>query len=268
MVNLPDGRLLVVGGSNEGVEFNLPGNNTATFEFLPRPPASANIVGPSTTTSTPLQFLWDTLPANLYPETFVLPSGRVFVYASDRSTIMDPSRGYQALDTFQIVLTSSIPSNSTIPTSSSYCINFNPAGGSSQPSSNGNSNPSSSPPNQPNNPVVDNGSGTETNLTARDFSFSVLDVQGSLPLTQPASNGSFSSAPCLTSSNFNQNQSASTVQSFIFWKPSIIKPNWDKAPVGSGSYSMDGQGLLMITSARGCLVPSSNALSVSPHKNI
>ncbi|KAI9326351.1 glyoxal oxidase N-terminus-domain-containing protein [Zopfochytrium polystomum] len=74
--NLPDGRVLVVGGSSTGVEFNGGETNVASFEVL-------GGGGGTQQQPTPLQFLWDALPANLYPVTAVLPSGRVFVFAGN-----------------------------------------------------------------------------------------------------------------------------------------------------------------------------------------
>ncbi|KAJ3117074.1 hypothetical protein HDU96_007992 [Phlyctochytrium bullatum] len=96
VVALPDGRNLIIGGSTFGVSFLLPINNTGTMEILPphdNAPQDALI---------PLQFLWDTLPANLYPTTALLPSGRIFVTASDRATVLDPATGYRAVRTFLV----------------------------------------------------------------------------------------------------------------------------------------------------------------------
>ncbi|KAJ3321937.1 hypothetical protein HDU76_013995 [Blyttiomyces sp. JEL0837] len=99
---LPDGRLIIMGGSNSGVEFNDATTNTASFEILPHP-------NPSNPQSTPLQFLWDTLPANLYPVTTLLPSGKLFLFAGDRSTVLDPLTGYQILPQWQLVVGVSNP---------------------------------------------------------------------------------------------------------------------------------------------------------------
>jgi hypothetical protein len=51
-----------------------------------------------------MQLLWDTLPANLYPVAALLPSGRVFVFAGNRSTILDHRQGYKAMDPFQLAV--------------------------------------------------------------------------------------------------------------------------------------------------------------------
>jgi hypothetical protein len=103
-LTLPTGHLFSIGGSVGGVSFVYPENNTPTFELHP----------PTKPRSTPLQILWDTLPANLYPFTVVLPSGRMFVHASDRATLLDPRRGYEALDTFQLVV-NQVPAGVTVP---------------------------------------------------------------------------------------------------------------------------------------------------------
>ncbi|KAJ1552997.1 hypothetical protein HK405_009285 [Cladochytrium tenue] len=101
VVTLPDGRLLVVGGSNYGVEFNADWSNTPTFEFLPRAAGVSE--------SSPMQFLWDTLPDNLYPAMFVLPSGRVFMFASYKAVLLDPDNGYNPLPMLQFVAGSASP---------------------------------------------------------------------------------------------------------------------------------------------------------------
>ncbi|KAJ3116629.1 hypothetical protein HDU96_009184 [Phlyctochytrium bullatum] len=97
VVMLPEGRMLLIGGTIVAVAFTSPPNNTGTLEFLP--PLRTNYTDPSQGLI-PLQFLWDTLPANLYPTTAVLPSGRLFIHASDRATLMDPATSYRALRTF------------------------------------------------------------------------------------------------------------------------------------------------------------------------
>ncbi|KAI8850737.1 glyoxal oxidase N-terminus-domain-containing protein [Chytridium lagenaria] len=76
----PEGRTLVIGGSIVGVAFTAPANNTGHMEILP--PVSTSQTPP---TLIPLQFLWDTLPANLYPTAALLPSGRIFISAADRA---------------------------------------------------------------------------------------------------------------------------------------------------------------------------------------
>ncbi|KAJ3189644.1 hypothetical protein HK101_008821 [Irineochytrium annulatum] len=93
-VMLPTGNLLVVGGNDGGMEFNAQPNNTASIEFVPPVPGWQKEYG--------LQFLWDTMPINLYPEVYVLPSGRVFAFASDRSTLLDPLINYRELRTWTV----------------------------------------------------------------------------------------------------------------------------------------------------------------------
>ncbi|KAI8853436.1 hypothetical protein BC829DRAFT_373407 [Chytridium lagenaria] len=96
VVTLPEGRLLIIGGTTVAVAFTSPPNNTGTMEIIP---PVRNYARPDDALI-PLQFLWDTLPANLYPTSTVLPSGRIFITASDRATLLDPSQGYGALRTF------------------------------------------------------------------------------------------------------------------------------------------------------------------------
>jgi hypothetical protein len=93
VVTLASGQIMVVGGSNGGVTFNSPQNNSASLEILPKS---------SSAPMQPLQFLWDTLPNNLYPLTYVLPSGRIFVFAGDRSTLLDNTNNYKELGISQI----------------------------------------------------------------------------------------------------------------------------------------------------------------------
>ncbi|KAJ1566732.1 hypothetical protein HK405_008655 [Cladochytrium tenue] len=109
-ITLPDGRLLVMGGSDYGVEFNGDWCNTPTYEFLPR---ADDVVA-----SNPMQFLWDTLPDNLYPAMFVLPSGRVFMFASYKAVLLDPNNNYNTLPVLQFVTGTADPVFSDTTTSS------------------------------------------------------------------------------------------------------------------------------------------------------
>ncbi|KAJ3215973.1 hypothetical protein HDU67_010129 [Dinochytrium kinnereticum] len=121
VVMLPEGRMLIIGGTIVAVAFTSPPNNTGTMEIIPPPREFSN----PNDALIPLQFLWDTLPANLYPTTALLPSGRIFVTASDRAIILDPSLGYNALKTFflrpTVISASARPSGSS-PGVGGFCL--------------------------------------------------------------------------------------------------------------------------------------------------
>ncbi|KAJ3110575.1 hypothetical protein HDU96_006473 [Phlyctochytrium bullatum] len=47
-------------------------------------------------------FVWDTLPASLYRTIALLPSGCIFVTASERAAVLDPATAYRAVHTFLV----------------------------------------------------------------------------------------------------------------------------------------------------------------------
>lgn len=69
---LEDGSLIVIGGDNNGGYVNTVAQDNPTYEFFPRKGDGNKIH---------LQFLADNLPVNLYPLTYMLPSGNLFMQA-------------------------------------------------------------------------------------------------------------------------------------------------------------------------------------------
>ncbi|KAJ3574744.1 hypothetical protein NP233_g1539 [Leucocoprinus birnbaumii] len=85
---LEDGTMIIIGGCHWGGYVNDPNQNNPTYEFFP--PRGDPIVSP---------FLSNTLPTNLYPLAFLLPSGRIFMQANWASVILDyKAGGEMALD--------------------------------------------------------------------------------------------------------------------------------------------------------------------------
>ncbi|PCH36106.1 copper radical oxidase [Wolfiporia cocos MD-104 SS10] len=77
---LEDGRLIIIGGCDWGGYVNDASQTNPTYEFLPPLPD----VGLTTST-----LLTNTLPANLYPLTWLLPSGRLFMQANWGTAMVD-----------------------------------------------------------------------------------------------------------------------------------------------------------------------------------
>ncbi|KAJ7595315.1 glyoxal oxidase N-terminus-domain-containing protein [Mycena floridula] len=83
-IRIFDGSLMILGGTHNSVPFyndEAPVNN---FEFWP--PKDNGIPRPS-------NFLERTVPANLFPRSFALPDGKIFVVANNRSIIYDIEAG-------------------------------------------------------------------------------------------------------------------------------------------------------------------------------
>lgn len=76
---LPDGDIIIIGGSNAGTKYNTVIKNTPSYEFWP----------PRTDEPIQLDLLLHTLPYNLYPFVFLLPDGNLFIFASTKSIIYD-----------------------------------------------------------------------------------------------------------------------------------------------------------------------------------
>ena len=76
---LPDGTLIVIGGDKNGGYVNTAVQDNPTYEFFPEKGDGA----------VNLQFLTDTLPVNLYPLTWVMPSGKLFMQAGLKTILYD-----------------------------------------------------------------------------------------------------------------------------------------------------------------------------------
>ncbi|KAJ3115953.1 hypothetical protein HK100_001196 [Physocladia obscura] len=82
VVTLGDGTLFIVGGDNKNIDFgNLSQTINPTYEFYPSKYA------PAITSS----LLTWAFPHNLYPISFLLPSGKIFLMVSNRTVIIDPN---------------------------------------------------------------------------------------------------------------------------------------------------------------------------------
>ncbi|KAJ6451693.1 glyoxal oxidase N-terminus-domain-containing protein [Mycena vitilis] len=81
-LRIPDGSLMIIGGSNINTFYNTGSTTENSIEFFPSRPGEAGTVRPS-------QFLVDAEPVNLFPRSFVLPSGHVFVIARNITMIYD-----------------------------------------------------------------------------------------------------------------------------------------------------------------------------------
>ncbi|KAI9306142.1 glyoxal oxidase N-terminus-domain-containing protein [Cunninghamella echinulata] len=77
---LPEGDIIIVGGSTKGAAVNRAEINVPSYEFWP-PRGDGNEIH--------LPFLNETMPYNLYPFVFVLPDGNLFVFANQHSMIFD-----------------------------------------------------------------------------------------------------------------------------------------------------------------------------------
>ncbi|KAJ6520169.1 glyoxal oxidase N-terminus-domain-containing protein [Mycena sanguinolenta] len=81
-LRIPDGSLMVIGGSNAAVFYNVGPTTENSIEFWPSRPGEAGTVIPS-------QFLLDAVPVNMFPRSFVLPSGKIFMIANNITMIYD-----------------------------------------------------------------------------------------------------------------------------------------------------------------------------------
>ncbi|KAG8921616.1 hypothetical protein FRC00_008432, partial [Tulasnella sp. 408] len=76
---LADGSIIMIGGNMYGGYVNNQGNNNPTFEFYPSRGAPQN-----------LTILFTTLPANLYPLTWLLPSNKLLIQTNWGTELFDP----------------------------------------------------------------------------------------------------------------------------------------------------------------------------------
>ncbi|KAJ7602531.1 glyoxal oxidase precursor [Roridomyces roridus] len=81
-VRIPDGSLFIMGGSDLLTTFNGADIAQNNYEFYPPRAGEVGQVRKS-------KFLEDTLPANLFPRSIVLPSGHVLMMANNQSVIYD-----------------------------------------------------------------------------------------------------------------------------------------------------------------------------------
>ncbi|ORY35349.1 glyoxal oxidase N-terminus-domain-containing protein [Naematelia encephala] len=77
---LEDGSMFVCGGDKNGGYVNTAAQDNPTYEFFP-PKGDGQAI--------PLQFLSDTLPVNLYPLTWLMPSGKLFMQANLSTILYD-----------------------------------------------------------------------------------------------------------------------------------------------------------------------------------
>ena len=77
---LEDGSVIVVGGDLNGGYVNDATQDNPTYEFFPHKGDDEPIH---------LQFLSDTLPVNLFPLIWLMPSGKLFMQASRKSILYD-----------------------------------------------------------------------------------------------------------------------------------------------------------------------------------
>ncbi|KAJ6521487.1 glyoxal oxidase N-terminus-domain-containing protein [Mycena vulgaris] len=81
-LRIPDGSLMIIGGSNIATFYNTGPTAEDSIEFFPSRPGEEGTVRPS-------QFLLDAEPVNMFPRSFVLPSGHVFMIANNITMIYD-----------------------------------------------------------------------------------------------------------------------------------------------------------------------------------
>ena len=76
---MADGSLVVIGGDKNGGYVATAAQNNPTYEFFPKTASGA----------IEMQFLTDTLPLNLFPLTWLMPSGRLFMQAYYTTILYD-----------------------------------------------------------------------------------------------------------------------------------------------------------------------------------
>ncbi|KAH7106276.1 glyoxal oxidase N-terminus-domain-containing protein [Auriculariales sp. MPI-PUGE-AT-0066] len=84
ILRLQDGSLMVIGGSKSAAFKNKADINEATIEYWP-PKAIAGYNG----LPIPMQWLKDTLNANLFPIAFIVPGGKIFIAANTKAILYD-----------------------------------------------------------------------------------------------------------------------------------------------------------------------------------
>ncbi|KAL1921398.1 uncharacterized protein VTP21DRAFT_11114 [Calcarisporiella thermophila] len=81
MLTLPDGRVMVAGGSTKGQGAVAAQYNNPTYEIFPRKEGEA--------LNYEMPILRTTIPNNLYPQIYVLPTGNLFVLSNRDAVIYD-----------------------------------------------------------------------------------------------------------------------------------------------------------------------------------
>ncbi|PVF99228.1 DUF1929-domain-containing protein [Serendipita vermifera] len=84
LITLPDGRVFIMGGDKNGGFVNDIEQNNPTYSFWPPAEGESEIRSP---------LLENTLPANLYPMTHLLPDGRILVTANRKSVLLTYQTG-------------------------------------------------------------------------------------------------------------------------------------------------------------------------------
>ncbi|KAL1924184.1 uncharacterized protein VTP21DRAFT_7219 [Calcarisporiella thermophila] len=80
-LTLPDGRVMIVGGSTKGQGAVSAMYNNPTYEFYPRKPEDEP--------NYELPILRTTIPYNLYPQVHVLPNGNLFILSNKDAVLYD-----------------------------------------------------------------------------------------------------------------------------------------------------------------------------------
>lgn len=87
VTTLADGSQIIVGGTTSNLDFDQVAagnfNNNPTYEYWP---SKQTGVWPKT-----LQLLEWAYPHNLYSPTFQLPTGKVMIFSSNRTVLIDPT---------------------------------------------------------------------------------------------------------------------------------------------------------------------------------
>ncbi|KAF9198620.1 hypothetical protein BGZ49_000501 [Haplosporangium sp. Z 27] len=88
VTTLPSGQLFILGGSNESLAINRFATNNPSWELYPKPDG----ISAAEYKPTPMQFMIDALPNNLYPNVYSLPDGNIYIFANQKSMIFNVER--------------------------------------------------------------------------------------------------------------------------------------------------------------------------------
>ncbi|KAL1925375.1 uncharacterized protein VTP21DRAFT_258 [Calcarisporiella thermophila] len=81
MITIPDGRVLIVGGSLKGQGAVAAQYNNPTYEFFPRQQGEQP--------NYELPILRESIPNNLYPQLYIMPDGTMFVLSNKQAVLYD-----------------------------------------------------------------------------------------------------------------------------------------------------------------------------------